>query len=374
MEGLTWLEISRSSFVHNVKQFRKLVGHRTSIMAVVKSNAYGHGMVECAKVFKSAGADWLGVANLDEALNLIHARLKAPIMVLSYFNQDNDQVRQGITAKVRFPMYTLEQAHYLSAMSRRLNKRAMIHVKIDTGTTRLGVLPNGTVRFVQAIQKLPGLTLEGIFTHFADSENINQAFTNKQLTAFQQTIKHLEQQGMHIPMRHAACSASTIMNPHTRLSMVRLGISLYGLSSVQNGFKNRISLKPGLSWYTRIIQVKTVSRGTTVGYGRIYRAKRPARIAVLPVGYYEGYDRSLSNNADVLVQGKRAPVRGRICMNLTMVDVTHIPKVRVGDKVVLLGHDGPEEMTANELAHQAKTIHYEIVSRINPSLPRIITK
>lgn len=380
MNNLSWLEISKSSLIHNLKQFKKIIGVKTQLMAVVKSNAYGHGMVECAKIFEKAGADWLGVVNLDEALALKKAGIKKPVMVLSYFDLSRDgqeALLQAIKTGIRLPIYDLKTAKYLSRIALKAHKTAYLHVKIDTGTSRLGVLPSEATGFIKRLLKLPNLQLEGIFSHLADSENPNQTFTNNQIDAFEKIITKLEKLGIIIPLKHIACSAATILNKRSWFNMVRVGISLYGLYSIQDGWQKMkqkyhwFSLNPTLSWYTKVIQAKELPVGTNIGYGLTYKTKRQTKIAVLPIGYWEGYDRKLSNEADVLIHGQRAPVRGRVCMNITMVDITDIPKVRVGDRVTLIGRDGKEEITAEELAEKIGTINYEVITRINPLLKRV---
>jgi len=380
MNNLSWLEISKSSLIHNLKQFKKIIGSQTQLMAVVKSNAYGHGLIECAKTFERAGADWLGVVNLNEALALKKTGVRKPIMVLSYFDPSLGSLghlTQAIKKGIRLPIYDLKTAKYLSSIALKAHKTAYLHVKIDTGTSRLGVFPSESVGFIKRLLNLPNLQLEGLFSHLADSENPNQTFTNQQINIFEKLIFKLEEQNINIPLKHMACSAATILNKRSWFNLVRIGISLYGLYSIENGLEKIrrkypwFSLKPALSWHTKVIQVKDLPAGTNIGYGLTYKAKCQTKIAVLPIGYWEGYDRKLSNQADVLIHGRRVPVRGRVCMNITMVDITDIPNVRVGDRVTLIGRDGKEEITTDKLAKKISTINYEIVTRINPLLKRV---
>ena len=348
-------------------------------MAVVKSNAYGHGLIECAKIFEKTGADWLGVVNLEEALQLKKADLKKPIMVLSYFNPTGSlkPSLQAIKNAIRLPIYDLKTAKHLSRIALKARKCAHLHVKIDTGTSRLGILPQQSTAFIKQILKLPNIKLEGIFTHFASSENPNQSFTNKQINQFEKLINKLEKQGIKIPLKHTACSASTLLNPRSHFNLVRIGISLYGLYSVErDGIVVHkkypwFSLKPALSWYTKIIQIKALTKGTFVGYGNTYKTKKKTKIAVLPVGYWEGYDRKLSNIGEVLIHGQKVKILGRVCMNMTMIDVTSIKYVRVGDRATLIGRDGKTKITTDELAEKIGTINYEVVTRINPYISRI---
>ncbi len=374
----TWLEISRFAIKHNLKQFRKIIGPNIKLMAVVKSNAYGHGMIEVVIIALNNGTDWLGVVNLDEALKLRRAKIKAPILILSYFPfEDSKQIREAIKNEIDLPIYNLKIAKLLSKIASKIGKSAKTHIKVDTGTSRLGVLVKDALDFIRKVRQLPNLETRGIFTHYASSEEQDQTFTNKQTEEFRKLLDGLRQENIEIPLAHTACSAACIINPQTHSDMVRIGISFYGLWPSQDTkrlaqkVRPEFNLKPVLTWKTRIIQIKDLPEGTTVGYGCTYEVKRPTRLAVLPCGYYEGYDRLLSNKGEVLIKGKRCKVLGRVCMNLTMVDVTDITDVKVGDEVILIGKQGREEITAEEIAEKIETINYEVVSRINPNLLRI---
>lgn len=377
----TWLEISKSAIKYNLKQFRKVIDPKIKLMAVVKSNAYGHGMIPCAKIALNSEADWLGVVNLDEAFELRKVKIKSPILVLSYFPRGaRGGSASAIKENIDLPVYDLETAKLLSKIASKLSKPVRVHIKVDTGTSRLGVLVKDAVDFVKKVRKLKNLKICGIFSHYASSEEKDQTFTNQQTERFKNLLKRLKKEGIEVPLAHTACSASTIVNPATHFDMVRIGISIYGLwpskdikrlaQKVRPGF----DIRPALTWKTRIIQIKQLPKGTTVGYGRTYKVKRPTKLAVLPCGYYEGYWRLLSNKGEVLVKGRRAKILGRVCMNLIMVDITDIPNVKIEDEVVLIGKQGREEIKAEEIAQKTGTINYEVVSRINPSLPRIYIK
>ncbi len=370
---LTWLEISKSALLNNLAAFHELLGPGVSIMPIIKSNAYGHGILEVAKIVAPT-SDWLGVVSLDEALVIRKSGIKTPILVLSFFNEKN--ISLAANKNIVFPVFDLEGAKTISRVMKRLHKTLSVHLKIDVGTTRLGILPKDVLGVAKAVKKLPGLKITGIFSHLADSENFNQEYTNKQIKTFNSICQALEKSGLDINVRHLACSAATIINPNSRNSLVRIGISLYGLWPSKdtkalyerhfNGFK----LRPVLSWHTTIIQIKNVPINTYVGYGCTYKTKRRTKIAVLPIGYWDGYDRKLSNHGEALIRSRRARVLGRICMNMTMVDVTDIPGVRVGEQATLIGTQGKENISAEELAEKAGTINYEIVTRINPLLKR----
>ncbi|MGC9049121.1 MAG: alanine racemase [Patescibacteria group bacterium] len=377
----TRVEVKRSAIRNNFKQFRQFISQKVKIMAVVKSNAYGHGMVEVAKIVVQSGADWLGVINLEEALKLRQAKIKVPVFILSYWTANKNcsttgKIQEAIQKNIDFPIYDLWQAKILSRIGQRIKRKVNIHVKIDTGTSRIGILPNQTVNFFKELQKIPNLNLRGIFTHYAASEREDQSYTNWQTEKFEKVIRDLEKEGFNIPIKHAACSASTIINPKTHFNLVRIGIALYGLwpsEEIKRFVRKRkikFYLQPALSWKTKIIQIKELPPKTFIGYDCTYQTKEQTKIAVLPIGYWEGYDRKLSNVGEVLIHEQRCPIRGRICMNLTMVEVSHLKDVKVGDEVVLIGKQGNEEVTADEMAGKVGTINYEIVTRINPLIPR----
>lgn len=374
---LSWLEISKKALVHNLKLFRKIIGPQVKLMAVVKSNAYGHGILECAKIFEKNNVDYLGVINLDEALLLRKNGLKKPILILSYWSSERwSPIITAIRKNIEFCVYTEQQIKFLAKISQKIGKKAKIHLKIDTGTSRIGILPENALNFTKKCLKSPWLKIRGVFTHFAKSEAKNQAFTNKQA----RKLAKIKEKLLKLPnfptdaLFHAGCTASTISNPATFFDMVRIGIGLYGLwpspeTRLKSKYGSRISivLEPALSWKAQVIQVKELPAGSYIGYDCTYRCHKKTKIAALPVGYWDGYDRKLSNLGEVLIHGRRAPIRGRVCMNMIMVDVTKIKNVRVGDEALLLG----DRITAERLAEQIGTINYEVVTRINQQLPRI---
>jgi len=373
---LTHVEINKSAITHNLRQIKQLVGPGVAVMAIIKSNAYGHGMVEVAKIAAKAGANWLGVISDSEALVLRQAKVKTPIFILSFWDQAELKNKIKKIYNCDFPVYSLEQAKFLSQLGQKVKKTINIHIKIDTGASRVGIRPDEAVAFIKKIKSLPKLNLCGIFTHYASSEDSNQAFTNQQTDKFTRVIDTLEKQGVDIVWRHAACSAATMVNRQTRFNLIRLGIVSYGLwpspeTKLLSDVKNRrLDLKPALTWKTKIIQIKDLPAKTSIGYDCTYRTNKKMKLAILPVGYWDGYDRKLSNNSEVLIRGHRCPVRGRVCMNLTMVEIPDVISPKVGDKVVLLGRQGKQEITAEELAQKIGTINYEVVTRINPLITR----
>lgn len=376
--SLSWVEIDSKALKHNVEQFRSLIGKGKILCGVVKSNAYGHGILEISKLLIAFGVDWLGVNSVEEGILLRNNGIKAPLIILGYvpINQLKEVVEYGF----RIVIYNMESLKVLGEISNRVKKEVFLHIKLETGTHRQGIYPEKVLEFIYEMGKFPFLKLEGISTHFANIEDTtDHSYAEYQLGIFRKTIEMLEGKGIDIPLKHTACTAATILFPETYFDMVRVGIGLYGLwpsretllSSMING-NPPVELKPVLTWKTRIAQIKDVRKGSFIGYGCTYKTGRDSRIAVLPVGYNEGYDRRLSNVSYVLVKGHRAPVRGRVAMNMTMIDVTDIEDVKLEDEVVLIGSQGKERISAETLASLCGTINYEIVTRINPLIPRIV--
>lgn len=375
---LNWVEIDATALRHNLQGFRQAVGSRVALGAVVKSNAYGHGMLETARIAVAAKAEWLCVNNLDEALALRGAGHQEKILIMGYVPLDGleDVVRHGLRPVV----YHLETVERLDTLGRQTDTRVPLHLKIETGTHRQGILERDVPAFADTIRNAKGVVLEGLSTHFANIEDTtNHEYAERQIETFDRVTEAFRQAGCPATMRHSACSAAALLFARTHLDLARLGIAMYGLwpsretylSCIERG-RIEIDLRPVLTWKTRIAQVKDVAEGALVGYGCTWKATRPSSIAVLPVGYAEGYDRGLSGVAHVLVRGRRAPIRGRICMNICLADVTDIPGASLEDEVVLLGSQGDETITAEQLATWAGTISYEIVARIHPGLSRVV--
>jgi len=372
-----WLEISRQAFFHNIQEFRRRLG-QTELMAVIKANAYGHGLLEIAGLGEEAGLSWFGVNSVEEGLALRQAGFQQKILILGYVPLA--QAEAVVKAELRSIVYNQENLKALARAAQRYQKPAFIHLKIETGTNRQGIPANKLRNFCRLLKTLPGVVVEGISSHFANIEDTTDDYYPKfQLTNFLKAVDYLENQGLKIPVKHMSCSAATILFPETHFNLARVGIGLYGLwpsketlVSCRLRGQEPLKLKPVLSWKARIAQIKSLPRGAYIGYGCTYRTTRPTRLAIIPVGYYDGYDRGLSNSAYVLVKGKRAQVRGRVCMNFIMADITDIPGVKLEDRVTLLGQEGKEKITADQLANLAGTINYEIITRINPSIPRLV--
>lgn len=370
----TWVEINLNSINFNLAQLKNIIGPDKMLMPVVKANAYGHGIVEVAKTCDLHKlVDRICVVNDDEALLLITSGIKKPIMILSFYDfSDEHKMYSLAKARVIFPIYHPEQIKLLNKVGERARVKIRVHLKVDCGTSRVGVLPAEALTMAKKISAQEYLQLEGLWSHFASSEN-DKIYTEKQHKIFQKTATDIERAGIKIPIKHMACSASTVLFSLKQYNAARVGISTYGLHPSPNT-KSKISLQPALSWHTRIIQVKTLPKGSKISYSGTYTAKAPITLAVLPVGYYDGYDRSMSNIAHVIIRGKLCPVRGRICMNICMVDVTRVGKVKVDDIATLIGSQQKMRVSAEDLAKWANTINYEIIDRINPLIPRIYTK
>ena len=367
----SWVEISRKAILYNLKQYKELVGKTVAIMPIIKSNAYGHGMVEMAQLI-SPQVDWIGVANTGEALMLRQAGIKKNIFALSY--APAHELREAIQHRIDLPVYDTNRAQRINTIAKKVKRKARVHIKVDTGASRIGVSAANALQLIKNIQKLSHITIAGIYSHFASSEQ-DATYTRRQQRVFNELLHKLEREKIKIPTTHLACSAALLSAPTSHFNLVRLGLSLYGLwpsEKVRRLAQKKypwLTLQPALSWKTKVIQVKTIKQGSRVSYGGTYVAKKKMKIAVIAVGYWEGYDRGLSNIGVVVIKGKRCPVIGRVCMNLSMVDVSRLSQVNLDDEVVLLGKDNPAE----EMAEKIGTINYEIVTRINPLLQRVYT-
>jgi alanine racemase len=372
------VEIDRKALAHNIREFRQRIGPRRIFLAVVKANAYGHGLLEVAGVAAAEGVDWFGVHSVAEGIALRRAGVGAPVLVLGY--APLFALEEAVAADLRLTVYNKETIVRLGGLARRLGRTVRVHVKLETGTWRQGVAPGDLAGFVRDIRRRPGLVVEGLSSHFANIEDTTKHdYPRRQLETYRAACRALEAGGPRVPLKHMSCTASTILFPAPGFNLARVGIGLYGLWPSKETFlsclldrKDPLSLKPVLAWKARVAQVKKVPPGADIGYGCTYRTTRRTVLAVVPVGYFDGYDRGLSNTAHVLIKGRRAPVRGRVAMDFFMADVTDIPDVMLEDEVTLIGADGRERVSAEDLASLAGTISYEILARINPSVPRVV--
>lgn len=360
-----WAEVNLQTLREN---FSKLQAYTQSeIMPIVKADAYGHGLIPVVETLIACGAQRYGVALLQEALEIKAMFPKVTVMVLgaTEIEESDTLVKEEIIATV----FRLAQAEALSEAAVRQNRTARLHIKVDTGMGRIGFRESDVAEILK-IAKLPNLFIEGVFTHFATSDQRDLSFARKQLKCFQTLCDELRRAGLTIPIRHAANSAAIIQFPESHFELVRLGIGLYGLtpSSVIGG---DVGLKPVMSWKTRVSHVKSIGTGETVSYGRTFQAAYPTSVATIPVGYADGLRRALSNQGEMLINGRRSTIIGRICMDQTMLEVTKIPGVKVGDVVTILGKDGNEQITATEMADWMETISYEVVCGISKRVPRV---
>lgn len=368
-----WCEVDTAALAENVREFRRLVGPAVRLTVAVKANAYGHGLVTAGRAFLAGGADWLCVHALEEARALRQAGIQAPIYVLGPVLLDD--LAEAVALDLRLVVYNEATIDRLAA----LGAPARLHLKLETGNHRQGVEHEEALALAARIARVPGLELEGVASHFANIEDTtDHRYARYQLGRFEETVQALRAAGHAVPIRHISNSAATLLWPDQSFEMVRLGIAAYGLwPSKETRIAAALSqqagavLRPGLTWKTRISQIKSVSEGAAIGYGGTYVTSRPTRLAILPVGYADGYDRGLGGVAHVLVGGRRAPVRGRVCMNIIMVDVTDGPTPALEEEVVLLGRQGDEVITADQVATWAGTIHYEVVARIGTHVPRL---
>ncbi|MFH1753415.1 MAG: alanine racemase [Candidatus Omnitrophota bacterium] len=364
----TWAEIDLKAIAHNHAQVRKLVGREAKVMVVVKGNAYGHGIVEVSKLLARKGAAYMGVATIDEALLLRKNRIKTPILILgSVLPHEVDiALKNNITL-------TVADEGLLRIVEKRakaIKRPAKIHIEVDTGMGRMGVWhEDNALIFVYKAAASKHIYLEGIYTHFSSAARDN-VFTNYQMESFEKILTQLASSGLNIPYRHAANSIATVNMKRSHLNLVRPGLIIYGMYP-KKGLVRFIDLKPALSLKTKIVFIKDVPPGRSISYGRTYTTQSDTRIATLPIGYADGYGRILSNKAEVLVRGERAPVVGKVTMDQTMINVGHISGAKEGDEVVLIGKQGHNDITTERLARLAGTIPYEIVCSITDRVPRI---
>lgn len=369
----TWLEIDCWAIEKNYKLFRSLIVPKTKLMAVVKSNAYGHGLVDFAKKLERLGADWFGVDSVMEGLALRREGIKTPILVLGYTLPDKSAEAAANDIAISVSNFKILKA----LRNNHFSKPLKIHVKVDTGMHRQGFLIKDLPKVLSFLQassyKLQAQT-EGLYTHFAAAKN--PAFpehTKKQIAEFEQWRTAFKKAGLS-PICHASATAGALIFPEANFDMVRIGIGLYGLwpaKEVESYFSGRLILEPVLSWKTIISEIKELPKGAKIGYDLTETLQKKSRIAICPIGYWHGYPRVLSGIGFVLVNGQRAKILGRVSMDMISIDITGIKKAEVGDEVVLIGKQGKEEITAAEIGNLADTSHYEIVTRLNPLMKRI---
>lgn len=371
-EGIvTWAEVNLDAIAHNVSAFKRHVGSRVEVFAVVKANAYGHGAVQVSRAALAAGASRLAVHRTIEGVELRKAGLSAPILVMGYTPPDGAEkiIRWRLTPS----LMTLEFAQALSGRADAAGLTVPVHVKVDTGMSRYGLMPDETVTFMTALRRLPGIKIEGLFTHFATADSADPVFVRRQLAVFNDVRAALSEHGIQIPIAHSANSAATMRLPETHLNAVRPGIALYGLHP-SDQWEPVFEIRPVLALKSLVCRVRELPADTGVSYGRTFVTAGNTRVALVPVGYGDGYHRILSNRGSVLIRGKRAPILGRVCMDQFVVDISAIPGVQQEDEVVLVGTQGGEVLRAEEVASLAGTINYEVTTSLLPRVARLFLK
>ena len=382
---LAWLNIDLRAIDHNIKQIRQLQRPGTKLIAMVKANAYGHGLFDVALQATRSGAEMVGVVNAGEALILRKKGLIKPVVVLG--PTAKEEMAELIRQKVSFAVFNDKSLTDAARVATILQKKAVVHIKVETGIHRLGFTPEEAPLMIKKIIQHRWLDLEGIFTHLASVEELNNSYTKGQLFQFDKVLARIAKSDIDvdwkkIPYVSAAASAAAMLVPESRYNTIRLGISLYGLwpsRGVEAWTRKllkikKVKLKPALKYKTRLISIKKITAGSFVGYGCSFQSPKPMILGVVPVGYAEGIDRHLSNMGFMLLNGAVVPIVGRVCMNMTILDITKRPKSKLGDEVVIIGRSRNKQITATDIADWAGTINYEITTRIPESLPRIFAK
>lgn len=367
-------DIDLDAVLYNMESMHKRLKPGTKIAAVVKADGYGHGAVEISRVLENLPYLWgYAVATSNEAMQLVEAGRKKPIIILGL--SFPEQFEEIVENDLRPAVCTYETAQALSDIAAEKNKVCRIHIKVDTGMSRIGfqVTPE-SADMVARISKLPNIMIEGIFTHFARADESSKAPAYEQFKQFEKMIAMVEEKGVQIPLKHCSNSAGIVEIPECNMDMVRAGITLYGLWPSEEVDKTKISLKPVMSLRSRVAYVKELLPGRQISYGGTFTVKKKMTVATVPVGYGDGYARGLSNKGWVLIKGQKAPICGRVCMDQCMVDVTDIPGVKIGDTVTLLGKDADEKITMEQLGELSGRFNYEFACLITPRVPRIYHK
>lgn len=364
--------VNLDAICHNLIEARKCLNDGVQLMAIIKADGYGHGAIPIAWAVDQL-VDAFGIAILEEGLALRKVGIKKPILILGYTS--SHLFEEVIENDLIQTVFNLEMARELSLKAVALNKQANIHIKLDTGMSRIGFKDNDeTFEIIKEISTLPNITIAGIFTHFAGADMLDKKSAKMQFERYTSFVNRLEQIGVQISTKHAANSAAIIDLPETYLNMVRIGISTYGLYPSEEVEKNNLSLQPALELLTKVVMVKDVEAGVGIGYGSTFVTTRKSVVGTIPIGYADGYPRALSNCGRVLINGVSAPIIGRICMDQFMVDLTDVPNVKEGDTVTLVGKDGKEQISVEELADMAYSFNYEFVCNISKRVPRIYYK
>lgn len=368
MHRPTWVEIDLHALRHNLLAIQRKIGPQVKIMGIVKANAYGHGDYEVSRILLKHGVAMLGIAILEEGIQLRDKGIQAPLLLLGGLFEE--QIDTVIQCNLIPTVYDLELAGILSKRAQFFHKTVNVHVYVDTGMGSIGVRYNKAVAFVKALHDMKNLSLAGIYTHCSCSDELESAYTDLQISRFREVLAGLDAAKIYIPLKHMANSGAIIGHPDAYFTMVRAGLSLYGLYPSDEVPKD-IGIRPVMCLKTRIIHIKDMEAGDVVGYGRVHKITKPTRVATLPFGYNDGYNRLLSSQGKVIVRGIKASIIGLVCMDQCFVDVSHINEVSVGDEVVVYGSQGQETISVESIAKQLNTIPYEVTCNVSKRVPRI---
>lgn len=373
LDRLVWAEINLDAYRHNLQSIRNLIPASTQVMAVLKANAYGHGAIELAKVAIEEHCAYIGVVCLYEAQELRQAGITAPILVLNYL--DEESLPTAVNLQLSITVMDRKIILALGSLAATSSQPIKVHLKVDTGMHRAGCSPEQAVEFATLIMNTPGLQLEGLFTHFATADDVDLSFAQQQLAVFQTVLDTLAQSKIKPPIVHAANSAATIALPQSHFNMVRPGIAAYGLSPFSSNHPRYSSFyqqfKPVLQLKTKIIQIKDIAPGESVGYGQTFVATRKTKVAVIPIGYGDGFRRAPNSTSHVLVNGQLAPIIGRVSMDQTTIDVTDTTSANVNDEVIIIGHQKEITRTVDQIAEEWQTINYEVTTSLASRVSRM---
>jgi alanine racemase len=373
----TRAEINLKAFKHNLQNLKTVLGSKTDIMAVIKADAYGHGALPCAKAAIESGVGYLGAGVIEEGIELRKNGIKGPVLILGGIFPD--EVTDLVHHNLSTILHTAHLAEALSKEGKKQGKTVNIHIKVDTGMNRLGILPENLLALTEKISSLPNLKIEALSTHFSSADDEDLSITNQQIELFKNTLNKLKETGITPPLTHLANTSALFRFAESHSTMVRPGLILYGalpspiLNPVVQNFcqnENLESFEPVMQWKSRIILLKSVQKGQALSYSRKYFTQKDSYIATLPIGYADGLPRRLSNNMEVLVKGRRVPQVGTICMDMILIDVSEVPDVQIGEEVVIFGKQGDEVIQVEELAQKANTIPYEILCNVGKRVPR----
>ena len=370
-----YAEVNLDAIAGNMKHMKEHIAQETKLVGVLKADGYGHGSVPIAGVLERQEFVWgYAVATAEEAHELRTAGMKKPILILGYtFPYCYEQLA---TEEIRAAVFREDTIEQLQAAAGRTGKKIRVHIKVDTGMSRIGITPDEAgLQFVEKLMRQSGIEIEGIFTHFARADELDKTHAERQLKRFRDFIALIQERlGLEIPLKHCSNSAGILEMPDANMDLARAGITLYGLYPSEEVSRTAVSLTPALSLYSHVIYIKMIHAGQAVSYGGTFVAEKDMRVATVPLGYADGYPRSLSGKGYVLIRGKRAPILGRVCMDQFMVDVTDIPEARENDRVVLLGRDGDEVITAEQLGELSGRFNYELVCDLSMRVPRVFTR